>query len=58
MIRPAKTDPLRTALIGTGGISEEHLSALRINRSARVVAVCDLSAAVASRLFECRHSKR
>lgn len=47
MIRPAKTDPLRTAMIGTGRISEEHLNALRTIRSARLVAVCDLSPTVA-----------
>lgn len=37
MIRPANTDPLRTALIGTGSISEEHLNALRTIRSATPV---------------------
>ncbi len=47
MIRPAKTDPLRAALVGTGRISEEHLSALCTIPSARVVAVCDLSPTVA-----------
>src|SRR3972149_10255222 len=37
---------MNTALIGTGRISEEHLAALRAIRSAKVVAVCDLSPAV------------
>ena len=38
---------MNTAIIGTGNISEEHLSALRRMPSVNVVAVCDLSPAVA-----------
>jgi predicted dehydrogenase len=36
-------DPLSSAVIGTGVISERHLGFLRDTESARLVAVCDLS---------------
>ncbi len=53
---PASTDlPLRVAVVGTGGISQEHLAFLSggtgigsVADRARLVAVCDLSAAAAS----------
>lgn len=53
--RPQPTRPLRAAVVGTGGISQEHLSFLAgrtavgpVADRAHLAAVCDLSAAAAS----------
>lgn len=45
-----RAGPFRVALIGAGGISEEHVSALARIPSARLVAVCDLAVGRARKL--------
>jgi predicted dehydrogenase len=52
---PARLSPLTVAVVGTGGISQEHLSFLAgrtgvgpVAERARLAAVCDLSAAAAN----------
>ena len=42
-----QAEPLKAAVIGTGKISEEHLRFLGRSPHACLVAVCDLSAAMA-----------
>ncbi len=42
-----KTRPLKAAVIGTGGISKEHLAFLSSSDRAELVGVCDLSPAAA-----------